>query len=130
MKARTVIALHVLLALFFVAAGVAKLAGIEAMVRAFAAIGLGQWLRVATGVLEIAGGLALCLPASAGFGALLLACVMTGAAIARLTVLDGSAAPAVALLLVCGFLAWYWLRDLARDLADDPLDDDFHTLLR
>jgi hypothetical protein len=130
MKGRAVTALHMLLALFYVAAGLAKLIGIEPMVREFAAIGLGQWLRVAIGLLEIAGGLALCVPAAAGFGALLLACIMTGAAIARLTVLDGSAAPAVALLLVCGFLAWYWLHDLGRDLADDPLDDDFRTLMR
>ena len=130
MKARTIAVLQLLLALFYVTAGLAKLIGIETTVNDFAAIGLGQWLRVATGVLEIAGGLALCIPAAAGFGALLLACIMTGAAIARLTVLDGSAAPAVMLLMINAMIAWYWLHDLGRDLVEESLDDDFRTLMR
>jgi uncharacterized membrane protein YphA (DoxX/SURF4 family) len=130
MKGRTIAVLQLLLALFYVSAGLAKLIGIETAVSDFAAIGLGQWLRVATGVLEIAGGLALCVPAYAGFGALLLACIMTGAAIARLTVLDGSAAPAVMLLAIDAMVAYYWLRDWGRDLLEDSLDDDFGTLVR
>ena len=130
MKGRTIAALQVFLALFYVTLGLAKLMGIEVMVREFAAIGLGQWFRLATGALEIAGGLALCVPAFAGFGALLLACIMTGAAIAHLTVLDGSAAPAVALLALNAAIAWYWLRDLGGELLEDSLDDDFRTLLR
>jgi uncharacterized membrane protein YphA (DoxX/SURF4 family) len=130
MKGRTIAVLQLLLALFYVSAGLAKLVGIEPAVNDFAAIGLGQWFRIATGVLEIGAGLALCLPRYAGFGALALACIMTGAAIARLTVLDGSAAPAVALLALNGAIAWYWLRDLGRDLMEDSLDDDFRTLMR
>src|SRR5262249_12522928 len=102
MRSRAIAALQILLALFYVTMGLAKIIGVEITVQEFAAIGLGQWFRIATGVLEIAGALALCLPGFAGFGALLLACIMTGAAIARLTVLDGSAAPAVMLLAVNG----------------------------
>ena len=130
MKGRTIAVLQLLLALFYVTMGLAKLIGIDAAVNDFAAIGLGQWFRLATGILEIAGGLALCVPVCAGFGALLLACIMTGAAIARLTVLDGSAAPAVMLLAVNAMVAWYWLHDFSRELVDDSLDDDFRTLLR
>ncbi len=86
-----------LLALAFLAAGGSKLAGAEPMVENFEKVGMGQWFRVLTGVLEIAGAVALLVPRAAFYGALLLACVMAGAVVAHLAMpLGGSpAAPAV-----------------------------------
>lgn len=86
-----------LLAAAFAAAGVAKLVGAPMMVETFATIGFGQWFRHLTGALELAGAIALLMPALAGFAGLLLAAVMVGAAFAHLTVLPGSALPAVVL---------------------------------
>lgn len=92
--------LQVLLALAFLAAGGSKLAGAQPMVETFAKIGIGQWFRVLTGILEVAGAVALMVPRAAFFGSLLLVCVMVGAVVAHLTLLGGSpVAPAVLLAL-------------------------------
>jgi NAD(P)H-dependent FMN reductase len=48
-----------LVALVFMGAGGAKLAGAAAMVELFAKVGLGQWLRYVTGLLEVTAGSAL-----------------------------------------------------------------------
>jgi len=55
--------------------------------RIFARIGFGQWFRIATGVIELVGGLLFLLPGTARFAALPLAATMLGAALAQLTVL-------------------------------------------
>lgn len=47
-----------LVAVVFLAAGGAKLVAAPAMVAVFAAIGLGQWFRLLTGLLEVAGAIA------------------------------------------------------------------------
>ena len=47
--------LAVFLAVLFIYAGGAKLASNPGMVREFAQIGLGQWLRYCTGILEVSG---------------------------------------------------------------------------
>ena len=90
----------------FVMAGVAKLTGAESMVHLFAAVGLGQWLRYFTGGLEVAGAMALLVPAIAGLGAIWLAAVMVGAVIAHLVVLGSSPAVPVALLVAMAIVAW------------------------
>jgi putative oxidoreductase len=59
-------------AAMFLMAGTSKLAGAPAMVQVFGAIGWGQWFRYLTGLLEVAGAVALLIPALAGFGALWL----------------------------------------------------------
>jgi DoxX-like family len=48
-----------ILAAAFLAAGSAKLAGVPFMVDLFAQIGLGQWFRVTTGAVEVAGAVTL-----------------------------------------------------------------------
>jgi uncharacterized membrane protein YphA (DoxX/SURF4 family) len=90
--------LKALLALIFLAAGGAKLAGVPMMVANFEVIGFGQWFRYLTGTLEVIGAIALLVPAYAGLGALLLAPIMICAAIAHTVVLPGSALPALVLL--------------------------------
>src|SRR5262245_64039750 len=88
-----------LLGLVFVAAGAAKLAGLDLTVRQFDLIGLGQWFRYPFAALEIAGGLALLVPRAAVYGALVLSCLIVGATgatighVARVAL--GPAAPAL-----------------------------------
>ncbi|AWN37935.1 DoxX family protein [Methylobacterium radiodurans] len=97
--------LQIVLALVFLAAGGAKLAGIPMMVQVFDLVGVGQWFRIVTGLIEVAGAIALLIPTYAGLAALLLGCTMVGAVLAHLTVLPTPAAPAVFLLLLCALLA-------------------------
>ncbi|GJG88777.1 hypothetical protein tb265_39580 [Gemmatimonadetes bacterium T265] len=82
---------QVVLAGLFVVVGVAKLVGAPAMLAAFGTIenvtGLGAWLRLLTGALEVAGGALLLVRAVAGVGAVLLGTVMAGAVLAHLFVL-------------------------------------------
>lgn len=98
--------LQIVLALVFLAAGGAKLAGIPMMVQVFDLVGVGQWFRIVTGLVEVAGAIVLLIPGLAAFAALLLGCTMVGAVLAHLTVLPTPAAPAVILLVLCALLAW------------------------
>ena len=63
--------------------GRSELAGTPVMVAEFDVIGLGQWLRYLTGVLELAGAITLLVPGAALYGAALLAAVMCGALLAH-----------------------------------------------
>jgi hypothetical protein len=68
--------LQIGLATLFLFAGGSKLAAAPAMVALFEAIGVGQWFRFVTGLIEVASAVALLVPALAPFGALLLASTM------------------------------------------------------
>jgi len=96
---------QVALAVMFLMAGGSKLAGVPAMVSLFDALGLGQWFRYVTGVIELASGIALLVPSAAIFGALLLIPTMLGAAAANLFLGQSPAVPLV-LLLVAVAVAW------------------------
>jgi putative oxidoreductase len=89
----------------FLLAGGSKLAGAPAMVTLFAAIGWGQWFRYVTGAVEISAAVALLIPSTAAFGAILLVPTMVGAAIANLFIGQSPAVPLV-LLLVAAAVAW------------------------
>lgn len=95
-----------LLALAFLGAGGAKLYGVPMMVEEFHHIGLGQGFRYLTGGLEVAGAILLLLPRKAAFGALLLICIMIGAAITHLFVIGGSPIPAIVLLVLNALVAY------------------------
>ena len=79
--------LRVLLAAMFLFAAFAKLTGNAMMVDEFATIGLGQWFRIFTGLVEIVGAVALLTPAVSGFGAIVLLAVDVGAFVAQVGVL-------------------------------------------
>jgi putative oxidoreductase len=95
-----------LLAAAFIAAGGAKLAGVPAMVEMFEKVGVGQWFRIVTGLLEVTGGILLLIPRLTFYGAALLLTVMVGAVTAHLTVLGGNPAPALILLVLNAVTAW------------------------
>jgi uncharacterized membrane protein YphA (DoxX/SURF4 family) len=90
--------LQILLALVFLAAGGAKLAGVPMMVQVFDQVGFGQWFRYVTALVEVAGAVLLLWPGRAAFGALLLSATMVGATVAHLLALHSSPAPALVLL--------------------------------
>jgi uncharacterized membrane protein YphA (DoxX/SURF4 family) len=75
--------LKIVLALLFLAAATAKLAGAKMMVAEFDLVGLGQWFRYFTAIVEITGAVLLLWPGRGAFGALLLACVCAGAFLAQ-----------------------------------------------
>jgi putative oxidoreductase len=102
----TFLMLRLLLAATFVAAGSAKLTGAPAMVQIFDAVGIGQWFRILTGVVEISGAILLIVPATVGFGGALMATTMAGAVATHLLRIGGNPAPAIILLLLCSLVLW------------------------
>ena len=98
--------LSVLTALAFIVAGGSKLAGVPAMVAIFDKVGVGQWFRYFTGVVELTAGIGLLISRYAFYAALALGVVMIGATIAQLTVLAGSPAAPLALLFFNGIIAY------------------------
>lgn len=108
--------LRLLLALAFGAAGAAKLAGVPQMVQIFELIGIGQWFRYVTGLVEVTGAVLLLVPATGFFGGLLLAVTMVFGIATHLLVIGGSAVPAGVLAALCGLVA-YRLRPTAGVLA-------------
>jgi uncharacterized membrane protein YphA (DoxX/SURF4 family) len=98
--------LQALLAIAFLAAAAAKLAGAPLMVETFEAIGFGQWLRFLTAAVEVVGAVALLTPRLAALGAAWLAATMAFAVLAHLTVLSTSPAPAALLMALCLVLVW------------------------
>ena len=98
--------LSLMTALTFIVAGGSKLAGVPAMVEIFAKIGVGQWFRYVTGLLEVTAGIGLLVSRYAFYASVALAVVMIGAIIAQLTVLAGSPAAPVALLVFIGVIGY------------------------
>ncbi|MCW1917194.1 DoxX family protein [Rhodobacter sp. KR11] len=105
-----VMGVKVLLTAAFAAAGLAKLAGVEMMVQTFDAVGVGQWFRYVTGLIEFGSAILLWVPGLQAYAAGLLACTMVGAIIAHFTVLAamgaGAAVPAMGLLVLAVFALW------------------------
>ena len=89
-----------ILAAAFLAAGFAKLAGVPFMVDLFEQIGLGQWFRVVTGVVEVAGAVALLTPGLASIAGLWLATTMVFGAATHVFVLHNSPVAAIVLGLL------------------------------
>jgi uncharacterized membrane protein YphA (DoxX/SURF4 family) len=79
--------LRILAAAIFLIAGLLKLGGQSLMVQEFETVGVGQWLRYLTGLLEIIGGLAVLAPSFSALGAGLLLVIDVGAFIAQIAIL-------------------------------------------
>ena len=106
----------------FLLAGSSKLLSAPAMVGLFDAIGIGQWFRYLTGLIEVGSALALLVPSIAVFGALALVATMVGAIATHLFIVGGS--PAVPAILLLGQQASSGLAGIncpaySRSCADD-----------
>lgn len=101
--------LTVFLAFAFIMAGGVKLVSSPAMVHEFAQIGLGQWLRYVTGVLEVSGAIGLVIPKVRSLAALQLACVMVGATLTNIAVLRLPSTAMLTATLLALILALAWL---------------------
>ena len=105
--------LQAIVATAFFAAGAAKLAGAAYMVQLFEQIGLGQWFRYATGVVEVVGALALIAPGLVWFGGLWLGGTMIFAVLTHVFVLHTSPVPAIVLGVVNALIVYLRRDELA-----------------
>ncbi len=96
----------VVLTLAFVAAGISKLVGVEMMVQTYDAIGVGQWFRYVTGIIEVGAAALMWVKGKEFYGAALLVCTMIGAVLAHLLILGPSAIPALVLGVLSAFVAY------------------------
>jgi putative oxidoreductase len=94
------------LGILFVCAGTVKLAGMPFMVELFASLGLGQWLRYVTALVELTGGVLLLSGRLEYFAALALAVIMVGATVASIVVFDRSPVPPFLTFILLLVLAW------------------------
>jgi uncharacterized membrane protein YphA (DoxX/SURF4 family) len=105
---------------FFIAMGADKFRSGPSgeWVRLFGQIGLGQWFRYFTGVVEIAGALLYVFPLTTMIGAALLGCTTLGAIAVHVFIRHSVAAimPAAALVAVAAIA----LREPERPLRDVP----------
>jgi putative oxidoreductase len=86
-KAIIIWILQILMAALFLFASFMKLTGKPDMVAEFDTIGLGQWFRYLTGLLEVIGGIGILVPPVSVFAAILLLAVDAGAFVAQVAVL-------------------------------------------
>ena len=98
--------LQAFLALAFAGAASGKLLGKPEMVALFEAVGVGQWFRYVTGLMELTGALLIVVPRTKFFGAALLSLVMVGAVMTHLFILHNSPAAPAVLLVLAGVVAW------------------------
>src|SRR5437868_2691506 len=99
---------QIALAGMFLLAGSSKLFGAAAMVGLFDAIGIGQWFRYVTGLIEVSAAIALLVPSFAVFGAFVLVPTMIGAIATHLFIVGGS--PAMPVILLVGSAGVLWTR--------------------
>src|SRR5260370_19395696 len=79
--------LRILMAALFLFGSIMKLTGQPMMVEEFSTIGFGQWFRVVTGILELAGGVAVLIPSLSPFGSIALLLVDVGDFVAQVSIL-------------------------------------------
>ena len=101
-------AVQIALAGMFLLAGGSKLVGTPPMVALFDAVGIGQWFRYVTGLIEVGSALALLVPRFAVFGALALVPTMIGAIVTQLFIVRAS--PVLPAILLVGAVVVVWAR--------------------
>lgn len=109
--------IRILLTLAFVAAGGAKIIGVDMMVATFDQVGLGQWLRYLTGIIELGGAVLLWLPGLQAIGAMVLGGTMVGAVLTHLFILGPSAVPSIVLGILCAAVLYLHRDQIATLLS-------------
>jgi len=97
---------ELVLAAIFVLVGGGKLVGRPDMVALFREIGVGQWFRYVTGVIELTGAALLVIPALSRASAVALGCVMIVATLIELFVLRRPPFAALGCLTGHAYVAW------------------------
>ena len=107
-----ILVLRLLLAAFFLFMAGKNLAGDQAMAADFTRWGYPPWFRVATACLQTLGALCLLVPALVLPGAVLLTCILGGAAVTHLRFdpLQAVVSPAVFLVLMGCLIVSSWPR--------------------
>jgi uncharacterized membrane protein YphA (DoxX/SURF4 family) len=82
----------------------------EQWVRFFDQVGVGQWFRYCTGIVEIAGALLILIPKSARIGLLLLAATMAVASLIHIFVIHHPGNAVITGGLCLGLSAFWWAR--------------------
>lgn len=98
--------LKIVFALAFIGAGCAKLYGLPQMVAEFDTIGLGQWFRYFTAIMEIGGAILLLIPKTTFFGAVVLTAVCIGAFFAQIFFLHQDWIHTIVMAAVLAAIAW------------------------
>jgi len=108
----TIWLLRMALAIIFVVVGFVKIPGsIHPMwVRMFERIGLGQWFRYFTALVEIVGGMLMLVPSATLVSGLLLASAMVGALLVHIFVIGIGVQTVVVFALLCAITAVMWHR--------------------
>ncbi|MDT3776416.1 DoxX family protein [Nitrospira sp. MA-1] len=114
MKRVMTIVLCVLLGIFFIAAGGAKLMGSESQVEHFAQWGYPIWFLYLTGVIEVGGGLCLFISKTQWYGMVGLSITMVGAALTHLKAGEMGAVPVPLVLLGLLLLLAWMIREPSR----------------
>jgi putative oxidoreductase len=108
------IVLCVLLGIFFIAAGGAKLMGSPSQVERFAQWGYPIWFVYLTGIIEVGGGICLFIPKTQRYGIGVLSVTMVGAALTHLMAGEMGAVPVPLVLLGLLFLLAWMIREPSR----------------
>ena len=106
--------LAVFLAIIFLNAGGSKLLGVSAMVHEFDQIGMGQWFRYFTGVLEVGAAIGVLVPKFRFWAALQIAAIMVVATAINI-VLHMLPFARLTVMLMAIALALAWLRRPHKD---------------
>lgn len=110
-------AVKIVTAVLFLIAGTAKLRGHPFLIDVFARVGLGQWFRIFTGIVEVTSAVALLYPPTAGIAALILACTMACALIVDILVVHINPLPGILLFVASSFILWCHRESLAQPLT-------------
>ncbi|HEX2574401.1 MAG TPA: DoxX family protein [Polyangia bacterium] len=99
--------LSLVMGLVFLASGVAKFDLVEQIVQNFARWGYPVWFRYFVGVAELAAGVAILLPSTRFYGAMLATGLMVGGVGTHLRAGEvAESTPALVLGVLCAILAW------------------------
>lgn len=112
--------LKIALAALFVLTAWAKLYGVPPMVEIFEKVGLGQWFRYFTGVLELLGAPLLLWPGTAAFGALLLTVVCIGAFLRNSSSSMRMRSTPFALAAILAAIVWTYRDQLRALVGPEP----------
>ncbi len=102
--------LTIFLAIVFTYAGGIKLIGARPMVQEFTQIGIGQWFRYLTGILEVSGAIGLFVAKYRFWAALQIASVMACATAVNIVILHAPPLARLTAMLMTLALALAWLR--------------------